>query len=273
MLTLLTSLALAQDVDPFGESLVETAAVVNPEAVAEQAAAEQALLDSFYTEAPETSSSVAGIDTSWAWVGGFLLIGVAFAARKKLGAKITKKAKETAQLEVVARHGLGHGTGLVMLDCKTGDGGSRRILVGISQNASPTLVADLGGDIPGFTELVETPTATETPTIATVAEEVLAKRVPDHFDPPRREARTTDLDARPSTPEVHGVQPEDTTPRPKRALVGRFTEADLAPLDEAPLPAFDGWKKTAAPQTNLSDHLSLVDEVLSGRQVWERVAG
>ena len=43
--------------------------------------------------------------------------------------------------------------------------------------------------------------------------------------------------------------------QPKRALVGRFTDADLAPLPETE------WRTASG----LEDHLSLVDEVLAGR--------
>ncbi|HJN75499.1 MAG TPA: hypothetical protein QGF58_16335 [Myxococcota bacterium] len=240
MLTLLTTLALAQDPEPYGESVVEEPVVINPALVAEDAAAEQALLDSFLDETPSATSSASGIDTSWAWVGGFLLLGVAFAARKKLTAKLTKKAKEGAQLEVIARHGVGHQAGLVLLECQTGDGGSRRLLVGVSAQGSPTLVADLGGDIPGFAEITE---VTET---CLEQEAVL---------PPVVE----------TLPEVPSA--------PKRALVGRFTDADLAPIDASPLPGFSRWEKTPAPRNALQDHLSLVDEVLCGRQVWEAKAG
>jgi len=256
MLSLLTSLALAQDLGEFelGESIIEAPTVINPAVVAEEAAAEQATLDSFYDDSPEATSSLTGVDTSWAWVGGFLLLGVAFAARKKLTRKLVAQAKESQQLEVIARHSVGHGAGLVMLDCKTGDGGNRRILVGVSQNGAPTLVADLGGEIPGFIEVAES------------IPEPVAEPVPV---PAFNAAPTPEPTPVVATPAI----PETSTAQPKRALVGRFTDADLAPLDDSPLPNFDRWEKTAGPRNALSDHLSLVDEVLAGRQVWEAHAG
>lgn len=283
MLVLLASLALAQDaptldleLDEFGESAVDAPVVINPATIAESAAADQALLDSFYTEAPEATSSVAGFDTSWAWVGGFALLGAAFIGRKKLTARLTKKTKDAAPLDVIARHSVGHQAGLVLLECQTGDGGSRRLLVGVSAHGSPTLVADLGGDIPGFTDIAVAETLAEaTPVLATTVPEIpvpVAAAVALST-----QSRGTTQSAPRSEPRVVSrptpKKTASTGPTPKRALVGRFTDADLAPLEDAPIPEFDRWEKTAPPHAGLQAHLSLVDEVLAGRQVWEARVG
>ncbi|MCP4804251.1 MAG: hypothetical protein GY913_23425 [Proteobacteria bacterium] len=247
MWSLLLPLSFAQDVssDEFGESVVEEVVPVNPETIA-AAADEQARIDAFYDEGPAASESASsGLGDTWMFVLGAAGLGLLFVARKKVFGHVAAAAKKNGELVVVARQGLGHQGGLILLEASTGDGGTRRLLVGVSAGTTPALVADLGGDFAGFIE-------EDIPAPVVVTEEPVVSAPFERIEAPAVERTPV---VRPVVRTEAPAPLVDDNPRPKRALVGRFTDADLAPLPD------EGW----GTPSGLDEHLSLVDEVLAGR--------
>lgn len=136
-----------------------------------------------------------------AWIAGLAGLGLAFAGRKFVTGRLNAATKAPGRLEVLDRKGLNANSGLMLVEVETTEGGRRRLLVGIGQG-SPTLVADLGGDVPGFPNLDE----------------------------------SLDLDM--SVPSARVV--EELPPAPVGRFSGKFTDEDLAEVPDAPVRATTG---------------------------------
>lgn len=171
-------------------------------------------LDSWLDQSPQESSS----GSRWSWVMGLLGLGAAgvmVLMRKQLQGKLTQSDQK---MEILARQNLGGNAALVLMEVEAQDGETRRLLIGLGDGA-PKLVSDLGGSIPGFLIPNDSPELTQQrqPSVQVEIED------------------TDDEDTAGDSP----VRPHVVASAPKRqrarpSLVGRFTSADLAPIDEEP---------------------------------------
>jgi flagellar biogenesis protein FliO len=208
-------------------------------------------------EAPETPSPF-----SW-WLAplGLIAAGVLVWSRKRMGKSLLPD-NETP-MTVLSKQVLTPQASLVLLEVQTQDGESRRLLIGVGEKG-PVLVSDLGGSIPGF--IVPD---LDLPSVVEVSIE----------DPEEPTAHALSERQRPLTQERQRPAPERQrpiqdhvphAPRPvatvatqvgadvytlpnvprrvtNKGLVGRFTQADLAPPDElAPVPVVKAWSKAPA---------------------------
>ena len=265
---------------------VEPAAeLLPPEAFVIPSETETELLQRF-SEAPIASASEAAAFSleggkSWLWAIGFAVVGLAWFGRDKLMRKVASGGGDTSPLKILAREGVGQQAGLVLLEAATGDGGSRRLLISGSSHGPPSLVADLGGEIPGFEELVaqdareelalvepapsfhvefdEEPDTEDQDSLAAELERtarltaslIAQQPPPPAFEMPRAES-----------PRAAAGQPR--RPRPKKALTGRFTDADFAPIEDDPIDQVRSWTSTRdlPGEASVQDRQSLIDTIL-----------
>jgi hypothetical protein len=215
-----------------------------------------------------------GITGTWWFLP--LALGVAGAAwltREKLKKKLDSKGET---MTVLSRTNLTGKASVVLMEVPTADGGHRRLLVGVG-DGPPSLVADLGGDLPDFEVQVE-----DSETIDEPSEPVrvpdLAPPTPVQVEPPAV-IRAPPSPAAPKQGLTRRFQtPATTSPpqharegaaavtadRPRKAFTGRFNADDLADEadDAAPITRPKAW--TRQPRANV------VEEVLSTRDVLER---
>ena len=221
-----------------GEQLVQTE--IAPFTMEEIFSQEQGLT----AVSPMASST--GLGGTWIWIAGLAGLGLAFTGRKFLSGKLGSSTSSTSKLLVLDSKGLSANSSLMLVEVETSDGGRRRLLVGIGQGA-PTLVADLGGDVPGF------PTMPELEGIAALAEFPEAQ---EHQD---REAFKDVFREEISIAE-----------EPKQPLSGKFTDADLAPLDDAPAIAAGVSRKSALASMASQSRATLGQRNFAGSQ-WSKV--
>jgi hypothetical protein len=266
-----------------------------PEAFVLPTETESELLQRF-SEAPAASSPEAaglslGGGKTWMWALGLGLVGLAWFGREKLLNRAGSVSGDSSPLKVLARQGIGQQAGLVLLEAATGDGGSRRLLVSVSGHGPPSLVADLGGEIPGFEQLVHedvraelaanpAPAPAQTvPAVEVAPEPTFQVEFDDEPEDEDTLAAELQRHARltahlPPPPSIDMPRAEDAGWRPKRALTGRFTDEDLAPIeDEDPIEQVRAWTSTRdLPAERSDDREGLIDSILEGR-VAARVRG
>lgn len=186
-------------------------------------------------QGPETPSPF-----SW-WLAplSLLAVGALVWSRKRMGASFA--LPEDQPMTILSKQTLSPQASLVLLQVQTQDGESRRLLVGVGEKG-PVLVSDLGGSIPGFVvpELSQ-PSAVE----VSIEDPEEAARAPSVAPIHERVPRAP----RPMAPQA-GATPAHTlkaVPRraPNKGLVGRFTQADLAP-DPDDVPQVAAWNKPPA---------------------------
>jgi hypothetical protein len=194
-------------------------------------------------QSPETPSPF-----SW-WLAplGLIGVGVLVWSRKRMGNPLI--APDENPMTVLSKQVLTPQASLVLLEVQTQDGESRRLLVGVGEKG-PVLVSDLGGSIPGFIvpdlESASSVEVTiEDPEEQTPARRPIQDRVPRA---PRPLASVAPRAAQPAkTADVHTLA---AVPRrvANKGLVGRFTQADLAPQGEPErAPVVQAWSKAPAP--------------------------
>lgn len=194
-------------------------------------------------ENPETPSPF-----SW-WLAplGLIGVGVLVWSRKRMGNPLV--ALDENPMTVLSKQVLTPQASLVLLEVQTQDGESRRLLVGVGENG-PVLVSDLGGSIPGFIVPDLETSATVEVTIEDPEEQTESRRPIQDRVPraPRPMASAPRATAQPErTADVHTLA---AVPRrvANKGLVGRFTQADLAPQGEPErTPVVQAWSKAPAP--------------------------
>jgi hypothetical protein len=195
---------------------------------------------------PETPSPF-----SW-WLAplGLIGVGVLVWSRKRMGKPLLPDTE--TPMTVLSKQVLTPQASLVLLEVQTQDGESRRLLVGVGEKG-PVLVSDLGGSIPGFLvpDLEQAPVvevSIEDPEEQAVAPApVRARPIQDRVPrAPRPRASAPTASAPTANADVHTLA---SVPRrvANKGLVGRFTQADLAPQDEPPsTPVIQAWSKAPA---------------------------
>lgn len=192
-------------------------------------------------QAPETPSPF----TWWLAPLGLIAAGVLVWSRKRMGRPLLPDNDNP--MTVLSKHALTAQSSLFLMEVQTQDGESRRLLIGVGEKG-PVLVSDLGGSIPGFiVPNLDLPTAVETHTQATAEPEATQYR------PIQVQAQRTPRTVPTVATQVGAdIYPLTGSPRQvtNKGLVGRFTQADLAPRDQpSPVPVIQAWSKPpAAPQ-------------------------
>jgi hypothetical protein len=222
---------------------------------------------------------------SYGWVIGIAGLGLAFAGRKVLTNKLSGAKAAPQRLEVLDRKGLGANSGLMLVEVETTEGGRRRLLVGIGQG-SPTLVADLGGDVPGFPDpnmdaTFDFPVAGMSATVAAVqetptdlVEDLPTTRFSGKFtddDLAEDHVRTAPVRAA-KTPTAKTPTAKAVAGRSRNEALKKMARQSRAPLGKRTVAA-SPWSKTvdAMPRTpaeaakRLENRKGLIADVLSGR--------
>lgn len=223
------------------------------------------------TAAPVAIAPSNGFGGSLGWVVGIAGLGLAFAGRKFVNHKLTK-APEQQRLEVLDRKGLGANSSLMLVEVETTEGGRRRLLVGTGQGA-PTLVADLGGDIPGFPipENLDAPLGIELPAPPEPVAEPKVETPPSRFSGKFTDEDLAQDDApAPAKPTVDPVAGRSRNAA--LATMARNSSSTRAPLGKRPFAA-SPWSKTVdrmpksptETASRLENRKSLVADVLKGR--------
>jgi len=232
-------------------------------------AEEQAL-----TAAPAAIPTGTNFGGSLGWVVGIAGLGLAFAGRKFVNHKLNK-TPEQERLEVLDRKGLGANSSLMLVEVETTEGGRRRLLVGIGQGA-PTLVADLGGDIPGFPmpEQLEAPLGIQMP--EAITEPIAEPNPPVNDSKSRFSGKFTADDLAPEedpVPTREAVNPVGGRSRNAAlAKMARNSSSARAPLGKRPFAA-SPWSKTVdrmpksptEAASRLENRKTLIADVLKGR--------
>ncbi len=197
-----TLLATVGTEDAFtGEQLVQTETA--PFTIEEVFSQEQGLT------AVSPMSPAAGLGGTWIWIAGLAGLGLAYAGRKVLLGDFSTTKTSTSKLQVLDTKGLTANSSLMLVEVETSEGGRRRLLVGIGQGA-PTLVADLGGDLPGFPTMDQFDGATSA------------------FELPQPQQKL-DQEAEALRESFHEIP---IIEEPNDRLSGKFTDDDLAPIEE-----------------------------------------
>lgn len=221
---------------------------------------------------------------SYGWVIGIAGLGLAFAGRKVLTNKLSGTKGAPQRLEVLDRKGLGANSGLMLVEVETTEGGRRRLLVGIGQG-SPTLVADLGGDVPGFPDpnmdaTFDFPLAAMSETVAAPAPVEVEQPAPTRFSGKFTDddlAEDHNLVRTPSRPTAKTQTAKTPTAqavagRSRNEALKKMARQSRAPMGKRNV-ASSPWSKTvdAMPSTpaeaakRLENRKSLIADVLSGR--------